>query len=204
MYCLGYTSDHRRCRLKKINERTCKIHRNYYTDWLLKHPLNSFTSYSSQRKINELIFQLNHGHVSINQQYITDNFSILHIPEYIFLVNYAYINPLWHLGLFNNYIESSKFNNLHGINLILTSSEVCLEVLRILPMNSDWELILDSPSWRYLMCSPVFSERFPEKHKNLRTEQERNISKLKEELLSYVWNPERFDKWKHEMIGPIY
>jgi len=204
MNCLGYTSDHRRCRLKKINEKTCKIHRNYYTDWLLKHPLNSYTSYSSQRKINELIFQLSHGHVSINQEYITGNFSLHHMLEYSFLITYAYINPLWHLGLFNNYIKSSKFNNLHDINLMLGSSEVCLEVLRILPKTSNWDLILESPSWKYLMCSPVFSERFPEKQKSLMAEQERAQSELKEELLSYVWNPERFNKWKHEMIGPIY
>ena len=204
MYCLGYTSDHRRCRLKKINERTCKIHRNYYTEWLLKHPLNSFTSYSSHRKINELIFQLSHGHVSINQEYIRDNFSMLHMLEYSFLITYAHINPLWHLGLFNNYIESSKFNNLHDINLILISSEVCLEVLRILPKTSNWELILESPSWKYLIGSPILSERFPDKERSLRTEQERNNSELKEELLSYFWNPERFDKWKHEMVGPIY
>jgi hypothetical protein len=124
--------------------------------------------------------------------------------EYSFLITYAHINPLWHLGLFNNYIESSKFNNLHDINLILISSEVCLEVLRILPKTSNWELILESPSWKYLIGSPILSERFPDKERSLRTEQERNNSELKEELLSYFWNPERFDKWKHEMVGPIY
>ena len=204
MNCLGYTSDHRRCRLKKINKKTCKIHRNYYTDWLVKHPLNSFTSYITSRKINELIFQLSHRHVSIDKGYILDNFSLDHMLEYIFLITYAHIDPLWHLGLFNDYIMSSKFNNLKDINLVLISSEACLEVLRILPNSSDWELILDSPSWKYLMCSPVFSERFPEKHKSLMAEQERVLSELKMELLSYVWNPERFDNWKHEMIGPIY
>ena len=204
MNCLGYTSDHRRCRLKKINERTCKIHRNYYTDWLVKHPLNSVTSYLSSRKINELIFQLSHKHVIIDKSYILDNFSLHHMLEYSFLITHAHINPLWHLGLFNNYIKSSKFNSLDSINIILVSSEVCLEVLRILPKNMDWSLILESPSWKYLMCSPVLSERFPEKQKSLMAEQVNTLSELKGELLSYVWNPERFDKWKHEMDGPIY
>jgi hypothetical protein len=54
------------------------------------------------------------------------------------------------------------------------------------------------------MCNPILSEHFPEKQKSLMAEQEKAMSELKNELLSYVWNPERFDKWKHEMDGPIY
>jgi len=126
------------------------------------------------------------------------------MDEYVFLVKYVYINPLWHLGLFNKYINSAKFNSLYNINIILTSSEACLEVLRVLPKNMDWNLILESASWKYLMCNPILSEHFPDKQKSLMMEQEKAIIELKDELMSYVWNPERFDKWKHEMDGPIY
>lgn len=218
LQCLGYTKDHRRCRLDRINERTCKIHRNYYTNWLVKHPINLY--YISQRKINEIIFQLESGNIVITKEYVKAN--VRFYNTYLFLIQYANINPLWHLEMFQNYLETNLDCN------ILISTETCIEALRYLFKKEMWELwkwdeILLSPCWKQIMFSSIFIDEINKAPKNnidylkdkvltifvniqrsFVKKQEKHMEKIKNELLEFCWSPSRIEKWKHEMLEPIY
>jgi len=214
LQCLAYTNDHRRCRLERANGRTCRIHRNYYKEWLVKHPLNSYYTYNSIRKFNEIVFQLQYGDIVVNEEYIMYNFGLFHLTEYMFLILHAHINPLWNRPLFEQcilwyYKDINKFNNL------LTSVQACIEALRhLLKLEVlDWTYILSASGWKQLMCSSIFIDElktenqkntllpiFMEKYKDLMKEQEYRILSLKNELLEFCWNPSRIEKWKHEIL----
>ena len=216
LQCLAYTTDHRRCRLERSNGRTCRIHRNYYTNWLVKHPLNSYCSYNSIRKFNEIVFQLQYGDILVTEEYIQYNFGIGHRAEYMFLIRYAHINPLWNMQLFEYCILQYYMDDIHNkFNSLLTSVEACIKALRYLLKieGLDWTYILSAPRWKQLMCSSIFTDElktenqkntllpiFLEKYKELMKEQELYIMDLKNELLEFIWHPSRIEKWKHELL----
>jgi len=213
LQCLGYTNDHRRCRLERSNERTCNIHRNYYDNWILKHPLNSYLSYNTRRKINEIKFQLQRGYVKITKDFVYNELSIKHDIEYIFLIKNGNIDPLWNMPLFCYYIN----NNIHNINIILTSPEACMYALRYILKsvnNPNWEYILNNSGWKQLMCSTILIDElkienqndtllqiFLNKQNQLMMEQEQKNAELKEELLNVFWHPSQINKWSHELEG---
>lgn len=213
LQCLAYTNEHRRCRLERNSERTCEIHRNYYTNWITKHPLNSFLSYNTRRKYNEIYFQLRNGYVRVTKNYINYNFGIGHIQEYMFLIHHANINPLWNVMLFE-YTISQKRNNLTDFNHLLVDSDACVQALTYLIKQEaiDWERVLSVPNWKQLMGSSVFVDLavqdqkdtllpiFVEKQRSLMESQSLLISEFKEELLSVCWHPSRIDKWRHELL----
>ena len=220
LQCLGYTKDHRRCRLDRINEKTCKIHRNYYTNWLVKHPIN--IHYISQRKINEIIFQLESGNIVINKEYVKANVRFYEHDKYLFLINHAKINPLWSTEVFQSYLETSLDTS------ILISTETCIEALRYLFKKENWELwkwdeILFSPCWKQIMFSSIFIDEINKAPRNntdylkdkvlpiflgiqqsFVIKQEKHMERIKSELLEFCWCPSRIEKWKHEMLEPIY
>jgi len=220
LQCLAYTNDHRRCRLERSTSKTCKIHRNYYTQWLVKHPLNTFYSYNSVRKFNELAFQLQHGNIEVTKEYMEYNFSIGHTSEYMFLIEYANINPLWNRSLFKTCILLySNGSNIKKFNLLLTSVECCIEALRYLLRFEElnWTHILSAPRWKYCMCSSILLDELKtenqkntllpilvEKNKDLMKAQESEILNLKHELLEVILHPSRIQKWKHELLEGIY
>jgi len=218
LQCLAYTGDHRRCRLERYNERTCRVHRNYYTDWLVKHPLNSYYSYNSIRKFNELAFQLQYGNIVINEMYMQYNFGILHMAEYMFLIRYANINPLWNRQLFE-YCILQYYKDIIKFNTLLTSVEAGHQALRYLLKleGLNWSYILSAPGWKQFMCSSIFVDElktenqkntlfpiFLEKYKDLMKEQELYSMDLKNELLEFIWHPSRIQKWKHELLEYTY
>ena len=216
LQCLAYTSDHRRCRLERSDKKTCRVHRNYYTDWLVKHPLNAYYSYNSIRKFNELIFQLRYGDIVVTEEYMQYNFSILHRAEYMFLIRYANINPLWNRQLFEYCISQYYMDDIQNkFNTLLTSVEACRQALRhLLKMEGlNWPYILSAPGWKQLMGSSILIDElktenqkntllpiFLEKYKDLMKEQELYIMDLKNELLEFIWHPSRIEKWKHELL----
>ena len=220
LQCLGYTSDHRRCRLERYNDKTCTIHRNYYTNWLEKHPLNSYTTYNTIRKRNEIIFHLKTGNIILSQNYIQYNFGIGNIREYLFLIKYANINPLWNRTLFEYYILHNILQ-IDMFNEILISHETCIEALKYILgnklLNINWDYILTAPGWKNLMCSPIFIDTlktkdqndtllpiFLEKQKSLMNEQILFMKELRDELLAVCWHPSRIQHWKHEILEWAY
>ncbi len=62
--CLGYSKkDHRRCRLqRRPGEKTCLIHKHYYTNWFETHTADEWRT-AGKRCRSEIQFQLNHFHV---------------------------------------------------------------------------------------------------------------------------------------------
>lgn len=221
--CLAYTNEHRRCRLERSNEMTCKIHRNYYYNWHLNHPLNSYSTYNTSRKLNELKFQLQRGYVKISKDFVYNQLTIYHSTEYLFLIINGNINPLWNMDLFNYHIKSN-INKLylHNIdiihfNTILTSPEACIQALRYILKsinNPNWDYILNAPGWKQLMCSTILTDElkmenqndtllqiFLNKQNQLMLEQEQKNARLKEELLNVFWHPLRINKWRHELEG---
>lgn len=63
--CAFDRTDHRRCRLTREQDiLTCKIHKTYYANWHHDHPPLTNTQLS-QRKSEELVFQLKNGYINI-------------------------------------------------------------------------------------------------------------------------------------------
>lgn len=62
--CLGYTKHtHRRCRLqRRQGEKTCLIHKHYYTNWFTTHTADEWRT-AGKRARQEIEFQLQHRHV---------------------------------------------------------------------------------------------------------------------------------------------
>jgi hypothetical protein len=62
--CLGYSKkDHRRCRLqRRPGEKTCLIHKHYYTNWFNTHTVNEWRT-AGKRCRSEIVFQLRNRHV---------------------------------------------------------------------------------------------------------------------------------------------
>lgn len=62
--CLGYSKkDHRRCRLqRRPGEKTCLIHKHYYTNWFTTHTAAEWRT-AGKRCRSEMLFQLSKFHV---------------------------------------------------------------------------------------------------------------------------------------------
>lgn len=143
--CLGYSKDHRRCRLERdADSKTCSIHRNYYRDWWTK----TYRSYgnidwASSRQRAEYEFQLRNGHTEVPDWY----FARLRKgdrKEYLWLIQVAKCNPLRNLELFYYVI-------LCMVDELLTFYS--LEKERIRVVVSEFELLLQTPK----CCQEAFS-----------------------------------------------
>lgn len=107
--CLGFSKkDIRRCRLeRRPGERTCQIHRNYYDNWLEKHPMFDWTNTvhgPTERQLEEYRFQVNGGHVPISEQYLAT------IPPrfctyYVFLLFNTSLSPSLNPKAMSKYID---------------------------------------------------------------------------------------------------
>jgi len=170
--------------------------------------------------MNEIIFQLESGNIVITKEYIQAK--LIFYDTYLFLIQYAKTNPLWRMELFHNYLETNLDCN------ILISTETCIEALKYLFKKEKWELwkwdeILSSPCWKQIMLSSIFIDEINKAPKNnidylkdkvlpiflgiqrsFVTKQNKRIAIIKEELLEFCWSPLRIEKWKHEMLEPIY
>jgi hypothetical protein len=134
--CLAFTKEHRRCRLEQLNgEKTCSIHRNYYTDWFEKHAY--ILKYIPWEKMTprirkELEFQLKFHHVTITEHDIIREFWNLIITDnYEKLILYQCINPIWCPHLFDAlldkyihkfiYTDGFMFHTVREYNKLLES-----------------------------------------------------------------------------------
>ena len=176
--CTAYTKDHRRCRLEKVGEKTCTIHRNYYKDWFIKHPVVAYGEHIKGRKLKELVYQLR-NHITVTEKMIKEWESspgMLHADNYEFLILHANINPLWSQGL----LKSVLFNIIHNydwcdrLSSILTSPEVCNEIFKDLlhlyewGFDLSWSTLFYPSNWRMVMYSDAFVDIYNdaiEKHK---------------------------------------
>jgi len=117
--CLGFgKNDKRRCRLeRRPGERTCQIHRNYYDNWIEKHPMFDFMSTlngPTDRTLEEYRFQIKEGHVPISEEYFAS------IPPrmysyYVFLLLNTTLSPLLNQKAMAKYIDellSPVFTNV--------------------------------------------------------------------------------------------
>lgn len=112
--CTGFTHEHRRCRLEAVKElgTVCKIHKNYYKDWLLRNPPPPALRSIPKRKRQEYEFQILGHHVPITYEYVHS------LPGYAYLTD-AYIlfckagaNPEWNKELFVMVIRQHLDNYL--------------------------------------------------------------------------------------------
>jgi hypothetical protein len=107
--CLGFgKKDIRRCRLeRRPGGRTCQIHRNYYNNWLEKHPMFDCTNTvhgPTERQLEEYRFQVKGGHVPISEQYLAT------IPPrfctyYVFLLLNTSLSPSLNPKAMSKYID---------------------------------------------------------------------------------------------------
>lgn len=175
--CTAYTKDHRRCRLEKVGENTCHIHRNYYKNWFVKHPVIGYGDYTG-RKLKEVSYQFR-NHITITDKMIkdwADMNRILNATNYEFLIVHAHINPLTSL----EWLKNATLNIIYSyewcerLNSILTSPEVCIEVFKHLLLMYDWGIqiswstVFYPSNWRKILYSPTFMDVYNEhleKHK---------------------------------------
>jgi hypothetical protein len=141
--CLGFTKEHRRCRLERLKDnKTCSIHRNYYTNWfekcgyVLKYiPWERMTP----RVRKELEFQLKFHHVTITEHNIVSEFrNLINTDNYEKLILYHCINPIWCPHLFHALLDKYIYNFIHTDGFIfhvvrqynnLMESFICLNTL---------------------------------------------------------------------------
>ena len=186
--CTAYTKDHRRCRLEQVGGKTCHIHRNYYREWFVKHPVIRYGEYTQGRKLKELVYQFR-NHITITEKMFKDwvsNFAINN-DNFEFLILYGHINPMWSL----EHLKSLFFDILYSLDWctrlssILTSPEVCIEVFKHLLLlyewgfQVSWSTVFYPSNWRKVLYSSEFMDVYNneiEKHKkspdlvyNLRT-----------------------------------
>lgn len=134
--CLGFSREHRRCRLEQEEgSKTCHIHRNYYPDWFLNHHGFYDITTLTPRQQKEYTFQLGGGHVIPTEQYII-NLTLNMRGYYIFLVEVAKINPLLNRRIFSDIIARTVddqifYNRIErqtptrDLKKILTAPETC-------------------------------------------------------------------------------
>ncbi len=141
--CYAFGKNHRRCRLtREEDSKTCHIHRNYYYNWWYAHPPFYELTLLSKRQQRELLFQLVNNHVIVPQEHVAQ----LHTgysQYYIFLINYAGINPLWNRALMRHILHSCVHRSLWPMTYrgtintdflkdLLCSPEVCKEAFQMI------------------------------------------------------------------------
>jgi hypothetical protein len=70
------------------NQKTCCIHKNYYKDWLTKHPPFYDTDHISIRQLKEYIFQLKNRHVILSESFLT-GLAVPYFQYYAFVMRYS-------------------------------------------------------------------------------------------------------------------
>lgn len=97
--CLGFSKDHRQCRLiRRSGERTCAIHKHYFSDWISNHCHFYKWEWLSKRQKAEFQFQLSNGYVQISQEHVC-RLNHTHLDYYLKLVDYAKIPVEWNMVL---------------------------------------------------------------------------------------------------------
>jgi len=194
--CTAFTKDHRRCRLEKVGEKTCVIHRNYYRDWFIKHPLYLFNSpYMTKRRRNEVIYQLQ-NHIHIDKNVLELLRYTIYPNEYEFLIKYAYIDPLlieksFKLSLIDILWTSIDDVNNDRMDSILTSYEVCIEVFKYslelfqLGCAVPWPLLFKSYKWKQVLYSDVLMDIYNDTVTKYRSNLE-YTQKLENCVLPYI------------------
>ncbi len=113
--CLGYSKEHRRCRLEQEEgSKTCHIHRNYYSDWFRTHPGFYSINTLTQRQQNEYRFQLGKKHVILDEAYLA-HMTLLMKNYFVFLVEVAGVNPLSNPRIFRDVIGETVDTAIFGI-----------------------------------------------------------------------------------------
>lgn len=117
--CTAFTSDHRRCRLEAVKEQgtVCKIHKNYYKDWLARNPPPPALRSIAKRKREEYEFQILNHHVVPPYDYIYSLPGYAYLTDVFVLYCKAGANPEWNKELFvlvirqhlDNYLRQRYF-----------------------------------------------------------------------------------------------
>ena len=117
--CLGFTKEHRRCRLERVDgKKTCHIHRNYYNQWIQKElPMLKYMHWSttSSRIKKEIEFQLKFCHVPITKEFIVNEFwNITSTEGYELLILFHSIDPLWCPRVFDYLLDKYIYQFLYS------------------------------------------------------------------------------------------
>jgi hypothetical protein len=92
--CLAFgQTDKRQCRLdRRPGEKTCNIHRNYYTSWFKTHKPFLHRIHVTDRELAEYMFQLKGGHLLIPTDHI-ESLSESYQEYYMFLMEHTALSP---------------------------------------------------------------------------------------------------------------
>lgn len=156
--CLAFSQkDHRRCRLRRLyGEKTCYVHRKYYSDWFVNHQPWYRLAWLSEREKAEFTFQISQGHIYIPEHHVRQLQPNLE-EYYRFLVKYAKIPVQWNMNcLTNSLLMTMKrmFQEVEGaeneITFYLNTANDCSLVLQ--ELIDAWVRILvqirqDSLAW---------------------------------------------------------
>jgi hypothetical protein len=114
--CLGFTKNHRQCRLKKMEgHQTCEIHKNYFVHWVHSHPYISYMNDDYIRgDLKRVKKEYASGLYSIDEDnrkhYVMDipvHFAFQCMDFYRFISRFDCIDPLWNRGLFRETIRNA-------------------------------------------------------------------------------------------------
>ena len=122
--CLAFTKERRRCRLERDQgSKTCRIHRNYYYQWVEKElPKLKYCHWDTltKRTQKEITFQLKFRHVILNQEEVEKMFwNFTSVDGYERLILLGAVEPLWVKPLFRKILDYymldiAEYLSFHG------------------------------------------------------------------------------------------
>jgi len=132
--CTAFTNNHRRCRLEQLpTQRTCLIHKNYYTDWFTKHPPPVGLDTLNKRIRDEYIFQIKNKYVIPTKELVESLPDENFMTDYYLLICSSGIHPFWNKNLLLRCITSLGYDYLkyRFYGLIYNNSHIyyTLEIL---------------------------------------------------------------------------
>lgn len=134
MRCNAFNKkDHRRCRLQVCPGMvTCKIHRNYYSDWLETHT-GFHPLIVSKREIEEYTYQIKNRLVVIPDSYISE-LEVYYAEYYYFLIHHTGCHAHLNIECLTNIIKRYSYILFNTNNDV----EIILEIMdRIIPLFTD-------------------------------------------------------------------
>lgn len=129
--CLGYSKDHRRCRLERdANSKTCSIHRNYYRDWWY-YTFRPFSTmeWASKRQKAEYEFQIQNDHVQVPERIIQD-LRTSDLKLYRWFIRVAHIDPLLNRRCFIHNLSYPVDSLLMAYTISEERIQTCVEEIR--------------------------------------------------------------------------
>jgi len=143
--CKAFTEDRRRCRLSCLSgKNTCRIHKNYFTNWFQKHGYLSLEQMENRnsRKFREFNFVISNKFIQIPELYVRD-IPLLddYVPFYVWLCKHG-ADPFWNLQCFMKTINvtvDNVFTNFFCRNILVTEAPRYIQIFNNLFITNEYK-----------------------------------------------------------------